>query len=1334
MVKILSAEDNPKTGKNNILVSLWKYFQSFEHFTKVTITTCLLVILSTPFIVNNMHIFNSKAEGPENVSQPVDQDQSIQPQFSSNELLIKVTKEAKRRVHGGNPNDTGITTLDSFNSKKDPKAKYDFKIKSFERIAKEGKDSKTDSDLFSWYKVTFDAPDTLIEGKLNHAKEVVENNPANSGDKLHINNGQALSTLQQLINKLNKDPNIEDIDLNYSIHITVIPNDPYYSSTGSWGQSYDDLWGMKKINAAAAWDQATGSASIIVAGIDTGVDRNHEDIAANMWVNTNETPSNGVDDDSNGYVDDYYGWNFINNTGDPMDDHGHGTHTVGTIAGVGNNGVGVVGVNWTSKIMALKFLDYSGSGYLDDGIRALQYAADMGAKVSSNSWGGAGSYSVMDDAVMYEHDRGMVMVAAAANANSDALNYNPANTDGAITVAASDYNDAKASFSNWGEKIDVAAPGVDILSIRAANNPMCTAARTVGTNYCRVSGTSMATPHVAGLAALLLSKNPSLTNEEVRQIIRNGVDDLGTPGKDKDYGYGRINAVNSMNLSQTHPLTPWISSPRSRTLTGSSLSIRASIGGPNFSSYTLEYGKGRAPSSWTTINSSTTQPVTDTVLATIDPTQSSDDIYIFRLTATDTAGKTYQHQVNDILVDNFDNVITFPLGSVSLSNVDVYGTALTKNGLGFSNYKLEWSSNGGSTWSTSGMILVNNGSLPINGGKLGTWDTTGLTNGSSYILRLSVTAVNAVVTTSTTTVNADKDLVTGWPKAISSSNAQSYSSPVLADLNGDGKKDIIVGGGDGKLYAYQKDGSQLAGFPVSFSDALSFYVGPNVDDLNNDGNPEILAQVVTTAYTYKLYIVKGDGTLYPGWPTTSIMGAGTPTVADLDGDGSKDIVTMQVKTWVFETDFDLHAYNLNGTELAGFPKRLVAPPVGFDAGQIFPASNRGPLTIADLDRDRAPEIGFIFSERFYLFDNSGSVLPGWPFIVPPGNNYIYVFDGLSLSNGDLDGDGNLELFAQNNYTCSFIGGNLGGCYGGNVDSILYALHKDGSTLPGWPKTTASDTFYGAEPYPGAGWSPAVVDMDGDGKDDIVISDYRSGIRIFTHVGKKVIPDVGAGYTSSAITDVDGDGHLEVANSYYGSVGIYKDNGTAYLNKNVGGFINGSLVLGDIDNNGKQDLVAINAPYGSSIGVQGVYLWELNTVNPPVYEWPMFGHDPARTGRLLLGPQLPTPTLGPTSTPTPVVPTPSDNIPPVVSIASPLNNSTVTKNSTVSITAAATDNIGVTRVEFSVNGVLKCTDTISPYKCSWKAPAAKGKTYTLNGKAYDASNNIGLSPIVTVVSK
>ncbi|TSC90951.1 MAG: peptidase S8 and S53 subtilisin kexin sedolisin [Candidatus Berkelbacteria bacterium Licking1014_96] len=383
-------------------------------------------------------------------------------------------------------------------------------------------------------------------------KEVKKIVPSTSSDELgrtytiEFKNDKDINSV---IKKYSSDPNIEYAEPDYQVTTQVEPNDPYYASSGSWGQAYADLWGIKKINSSAAWDITTGSISVVVAVIDTGIDYNHPDLVANVWVNSDEVPNNGVDDDGNGYIDDYHGYDFYNEDGDPFDDHAHGTHVSGTIGGVGNNGVGVVGINWQTKIMGVKFLSSGGSGYISDAVSSTYYAVNNGAKVLSNSWGGGGRSTTMQTAIDYAYNHGVVFVAAAGNSNSDAYNYTPAGLNHVMTIAATDYQDNKASFSSWGDVVEFAAPGVDVLSLKSSGGS-CT---TVGTNYCRMSGTSMATPHAAGLAALVLSINPSMTPDQVQTAMQNGADDLGAPGKDIYFGYGRINAANS--ITPAAPIT-----------------------------------------------------------------------------------------------------------------------------------------------------------------------------------------------------------------------------------------------------------------------------------------------------------------------------------------------------------------------------------------------------------------------------------------------------------------------------------------------------------------------------------------------------------------------------------------------------------------------------------------------------------------------------------------------------------------------------------------------------------------------------------------------------------
>jgi beta propeller repeat protein len=357
-------------------------------------------------------------------------------------------------------------------------------------------------------------------------------------------------------------------------------------------------------------------------------------------VNTAETPANGVDDDNNGYVDDYYGWDWVNNDNDPMDDYGHGTHVAGTIGAVGNNGIGVVGVNWNVKIMPVKFLGSTGSGSSFNGAKALIYAADNGARVLNNSWGGPTS-SITTDAVNYAHSKNAVLVASAGNSNIDASRQSPANEVNVITVSAFDPNDQKASFSNWGTKIDVAAPGVDILSLKAAVSPMCTTAKIVGTNYCRASGTSMAAPHVSGLAALILAKHPEFSNEDVRQVLRVSADDVDAPGFDFNSGFGRINAARALSVDsvlQVKIINPIALSDLTHL---KNVDIIGTAVGTGFVDYQITYGVGLTPSEWSNPIVISSSPVVDGLLGIWNVGSLEPNIYTLMLEARDEQGFRY---------------------------------------------------------------------------------------------------------------------------------------------------------------------------------------------------------------------------------------------------------------------------------------------------------------------------------------------------------------------------------------------------------------------------------------------------------------------------------------------------------------------------------------------------------------------------------------------------------------------------------------------------------------------------------------------------------------------
>ncbi len=377
------------------------------------------------------------------------------------------------------------------------------------------------------------------------------------GQALVRSYGAAPETVQDL---LAKNSHVASFERDEVHQLQSLPNDPQLSQL--WGLENTGQSGGRAdadIDAPAAWSLTTGSRSVVVAVVDTGVDYTHPDLAANIWTNPGEIAGNGLDDDVNGFADDVHGYNFAYNTSDPMDDHSHGTHVAGTIAGVGNNGTGVAGVNWSASIMALKFMDSSGSGYTSDAVRAINYATMMrtrygvNVRVMNHSWGGSGYSTALRDALTASGNAGILSAVAAGNSqsNNDALPTYPANYDvvGMLTVAATDRNDNLASFSNYGATtVDLAAPGVSILSTVPNGG------------YNTYSGTSMATPHVAGVAALAWSLAPNATLAEVRNAILQGVDRLASLNGRVATG-GRLNAYNTLTLlSPSGPQAPAIAS------------------------------------------------------------------------------------------------------------------------------------------------------------------------------------------------------------------------------------------------------------------------------------------------------------------------------------------------------------------------------------------------------------------------------------------------------------------------------------------------------------------------------------------------------------------------------------------------------------------------------------------------------------------------------------------------------------------------------------------------------------------------------------------------------
>jgi thermitase len=398
--------------------------------------------------------------------------------------------------------------------------------------------------------------------------------------KVPVTSGQELAEVAAL----RSDPNVLYAEPDYIARAQpTTPNDPYYGSQ----------WGLSKINAPTAWDMATGSSAVVIAIVDTGIDLTHPDLICAGKLTTAR-------------------WNFVAGNNTPNDDNGHGTHVAGIAAACGNNGIGVAGVAWEARLMPVKVLDSSGSGYYSDVAAGIIYAVDNGARVVNLSLAGASSSTTLANAVQYAHGHGVLVVAAAGNCaqgGSQCGNLsNPIMYPGAyptvLAVAATDSGDNWGSFSEHQPYVGVAAPGVSIYSTLR------------GGNYGTMTGTSMATPYVSGLAALLWSFAPSFTVDQIANTIESTADDLGAPGKDDYFGYGRINAgrtLSSLSLLASSTQASFLFSDDSGASSVRSV-VQVTTANPNLINWTATVSP---PVAWLSI----APPASGTVSASSSPAQ-----------------------------------------------------------------------------------------------------------------------------------------------------------------------------------------------------------------------------------------------------------------------------------------------------------------------------------------------------------------------------------------------------------------------------------------------------------------------------------------------------------------------------------------------------------------------------------------------------------------------------------------------------------------------------------------------------------------------------------------
>lgn len=498
-------------------------------------------------------------------------------------------------------------------------------------------------------------------------------------------------TVKEAIELLKNHHAVEYVEPDYRVSIANVPNDPEFSKL--WGLHNEGQTGGTfdaDIDALEAWAISTGSKDIVVGVIDTGVDYSHSDLAANMWVNPREIAGNGIDDDGNGYIDDVHGINAITGSGDPMDDQGHGTHVAGTIGAAGNNNTGVVGVNHVTSIVGCKFLDAQGSGSTSNAIKCIDYMvslknAGVNIRVLNNSWGGGGYSQALADAITASEQADILFVAAAGNdaVDNDQNPSYPANyeNESVVSVASTDSRDKMSGFSQWGSTtVDLGAPGSAILSTVPGNG------------YATYSGTSMAAPHVAGAAALVLSVNPELSTGELKQLLMDSGDD-NADLQGKTVSGKRLNANQALEQADPTPGFKLSVTPGSQQVT---------VG--ETATYTFEIGSIAqwegdveltltSPLSAAVLSQTTARPG-DAVTLSVDTTDEMWGNYEFSVTAT--SGDMVKERavslmlqpagLNDYSYRSDENVAipdNDPQGAYSVINVaddlTIFGTAADVN-------------------------------------------------------------------------------------------------------------------------------------------------------------------------------------------------------------------------------------------------------------------------------------------------------------------------------------------------------------------------------------------------------------------------------------------------------------------------------------------------------------------------------------------------------------------------------------------------------------------------------------------------------------------------------
>ncbi len=929
---------------------------------------------------------------------------------------------------------------------------------------------------------------------------------------------------------LEAEPWVEYVEYDRLMTLHQAPNDPLYTyqwglqNTGQTipvvtripGEENDTLAWVpavpgNDINFPVVHEYGGPRSPVVVGVIDTGSDLIHEDLQGHLWRNPGEIEDNGLDDDHNGFVDDYYGYDFSGDEfalpnelipdPDPTDPLGHGTHVAGIISGVTDNALGIAGVAADARIMTIKVFPAAFNSVV---AQSIYYATDNGAQVLNMSFGSPYPSKTVSDAIAYAHSRRVLSISSTGNDGVETYNF-PAADSLTLGIGAFSYDGALAWFSTIGDFVDLVAPGEAILSLRAAGTDLYAdggepGVHIVEEDYLIASGTSMSAPHAVGCAAVVMAFESGLSPDEIGALLKSACVDLvdpylegdSYPGWDKFTGHGLIDLNQVIN--QLAGITLSIETPHEGDLVSGTVEITGTAAGPAFSAFQLDYGSSIDPATWTTIATGNTAIEND--ILSLWSTGTSNGTYTLRLSSP----SGHEDRVT-ITVGNLPNTeIISPIDGDSLAIIaNIEGTSVAP----------DYRSSRFTVFpeiASDDTTVIWTGTRPVVDDSLLTWTIDPATSGW-YYLKLT-TEYDSGTKSDSVRVFIDNPYHLGWPVYIPS---YAFYTPIMANLNPkfDQTMEVIIPSSNG-LYVFEENGELTPGWPRNLAD--NFQSVPSVVDLDNDQ----LNDIVIASGNF-MHALTYFGEPFANWPREftgggEIYGVAVPQVCDLhnnyDVTGEPYVLSIDAGGVVRAFDAYANAYSWQTghlivdvfhTNKAAVPKASVVDlgsyfggtpdgdnelVVAADGLWVFNAVTGHPyntteaqirdyesthgMAIGNFDDDKQREIAICYlpndSDEWHIevLKADGTTLAGWPVNTGLSRDDLIMNP---LAAGDVDGDQLPEIFV----TAYFLS-----------DAIVKAYHADGtSLLPENPDGTFLHIG-------GSCSAVSLTDITGDGDPEIIL--------------------------------------------------------------------------------------------------------------------------------------------------------------------------------------------------------------------------------------------------------